>query len=486
MKSCIGKHVEPCYRYHQQLHFVQKSHECFACSTAHETHLKRHKEIALLIKSISKYDSELAATKLLPSRKKPRSNKDDHLNGESHDEINHLSDNISHLSSEDLEPISKKQRKTLKAERKGIPKEFEIITAEVLDDISEAIHQQIITGKAAAFTIEEYEMNETVDAGGMNPAIVQGNLGFSSMYRNKCLKKRNAADEETTQAVLSPTPHTPVPSKTVMTTPKSNKKRPFSPRPSKNAFGKIPKTPTIVPDALTSLDPAIFVRLGIPVYLQHDNSKKRKDLIGKLASAVCEDIEINDREDREAYVREAGFWRFVNKTTMQNMCELHVAFSWSTGEIRKEKRWQDMAAAKAGEGTIPEVVIGLGIIAPNDLTVPVDMETASKVEVNTVEAESSITYAPEGSSSKLEMSKVNANPVAVTACSVSLLNSVITPTETTTIPPPQMEMPMAWTTPVRASVTDQATKAKKVLRVVPVNVVERPPSPGWTTVSHKR
>ena len=41
-QSCYGIHTEPCPRYHQIMHFVGASHNCYPCIISNEQHEKRH------------------------------------------------------------------------------------------------------------------------------------------------------------------------------------------------------------------------------------------------------------------------------------------------------------------------------------------------------------------------------------------------------------------------------------------------------------
>lgn len=93
-----------------------------------------------------------------------------------------------------------------------------------------------------------------------------------------------------------------------------------------------------IPDPLLGVDPRIFDRLGLKIAGNDKWSKIRKENLKKLANIIAQDLEITERENREAEMREAGFWRFVTKKTAINLVELHKQFYWSTGELRKEPK----------------------------------------------------------------------------------------------------------------------------------------------------
>lgn len=100
---------------------------------------------------------------------------------------------------------------------------------------------------------------------------------------------------------------------------------------------------SVASDPLLGVDPKIFKRLGVRLAGMDKWSKKRKEHLKKLATSIAEDLEVTEREDREAETRKAGFLRFVNKRTVTNLDELHEHFSWSTGEIKKRDKAQKRA-----------------------------------------------------------------------------------------------------------------------------------------------
>lgn len=44
-QTCYGIHSIPCYRYHQTMHAIGTSHNCFACIQADELHENRHRRV---------------------------------------------------------------------------------------------------------------------------------------------------------------------------------------------------------------------------------------------------------------------------------------------------------------------------------------------------------------------------------------------------------------------------------------------------------
>lgn len=107
---------------------------------------------------------------------------------------------------------------------------------------------------------------------------------------------------------------------------------------------------SVASDSLVGVDPKIFERLGVKLAGKDKWSKKRKEHLKKLATIIAEDLEVTEREDREAEIRKAGFLRFVNKRIITNLDELHEHFSWSTGEITKRDRIQKRASDEGEKG----------------------------------------------------------------------------------------------------------------------------------------
>lgn len=49
---CLGEHVMPCHKYHQQLFWPNLTRDCKACTRSREEHLKRHKAIATALRDL--------------------------------------------------------------------------------------------------------------------------------------------------------------------------------------------------------------------------------------------------------------------------------------------------------------------------------------------------------------------------------------------------------------------------------------------------
>ncbi|KKY25878.1 putative zinc finger ring fyve phd-type protein [Diplodia seriata] len=54
LNICLGEHVMPCPKYHQNLFWPNKTHECDPCNRSREEHFKRHKAIAISLRELGR------------------------------------------------------------------------------------------------------------------------------------------------------------------------------------------------------------------------------------------------------------------------------------------------------------------------------------------------------------------------------------------------------------------------------------------------
>lgn len=189
-----------------------------------------------------------------------------------------------------------------------------IVSNGFLDFIAEALHGSKIADISSAM-FEEQEGEEIGGNQFKNEDLMRENLGFQTFTRNSAhvrqLKDRwrKLGQHGKAQVLAGPSP----------TAPGSQKPK----------FININET--------TRFDVNFFARLGVKYENRGDNSKARSDIVSKLTNKILEDMTIIGREEYETQVREAGFWRFVNRAAAQNLQEAHQDFSWVTGEYRKRR-----------------------------------------------------------------------------------------------------------------------------------------------------
>ncbi|PVH83570.1 hypothetical protein DL98DRAFT_412795 [Cadophora sp. DSE1049] len=301
--SCIGKHVEPCYR----------------CNSSDEMHHNRHKEILKIVRQIAALDEP---NTVFPPAKASSSRG---RRGSSATNSNTLTDTGSECPSVDDTRVTRRERKKAKKSGNGTRdrKSFEAFPLDETDFISEAIHLTVHESKGA------WEGTYVYDHKG------------AAAEENAVIEENDAEYDEDSMvahfdsfAVKSPA----TPLKDL--TPRQRKivKRTSTPvKYASHGLGSrkySTQFTAATTDHYDGVDPDIFFRLGIEVVSPPKNSKTRKDLVAKLVAAVKEDIEIITREDRETEMRAEGFWRWAGRTAYNTILQTRENLDWATGQKR--------------------------------------------------------------------------------------------------------------------------------------------------------
>lgn len=86
---------------------------------------------------------------------------------------------------------------------------------------------------------------------------------------------------------------------------------------------------------------AILNRLGISTSAVSYSAKERTSCLVRLRSAIKKDLDCTENEDRETMMRMAGYWRYVNRRTYNAMVRNKELWDWATGakleEIEEEE-----------------------------------------------------------------------------------------------------------------------------------------------------
>lgn len=247
----------------------------------------------------------------------------------------------------DSSPANSSKKKDLKKARRTARltnnNAQSIVSNGFLDFIAEALHgSKIVDISSAMFE----EQGEEIGANQFkNEELMRENLGFQTFTRNSS-QVRHIKDRWRKLGPLGKAQELAAPF-------------PTAPGSQKPKFVNINET--------TRFDVNYFARLGVKYENKSDTSKARSEIVLKLVNQILEDIEIIGREEYETQVREAGFWRFVNRAAAQNLQEAHQDFSWATGEFRKRRRpgmsSEGDAETKLGNNT---AVVGSGLGAGDD------------------------------------------------------------------------------------------------------------------------
>ncbi|KAL2066366.1 hypothetical protein VTL71DRAFT_2437 [Oculimacula yallundae] len=327
--SCIGKHVEPCYRFHQQLHFVGKSHECFGCNSSDELHHNRHKDILRIVRQINALDEPNI---ILPPARSANS-RARRGSFSTHSNSNTLTDNGSEGVGMEESKVSRRERKKAKKSGNGTKdrKSIEAFPLDETDFISEAIHLTVLESKGAWEGTYVYDHKKTVNE---EIAVVDEDdaeydeESFATHFESFAVKSPSTPLKDMTprqrKVVLKTSTHV---------------------KHASQGFGSrkyaIQFTSAMI-DPYDGVDPEIFFRLGIEIINPAKNSKARKDLVTKLVAAVKEDINIITREDKETEMRAEGFWRWAGKAAYENILKTRESLDWATGQKRGLPRFDDV------------------------------------------------------------------------------------------------------------------------------------------------
>ncbi|KAG9245204.1 hypothetical protein BJ878DRAFT_30916 [Calycina marina] len=308
--SCLGLHVEPCYRFHQQLHFLGKSHECFGCNKSDEMHHNRHKEILRIIRKFTELDSPenlhptLNSSLLCGNRRRS-------------DTQSSITDTSSETTLEDGsgKHMTRSQRKKEKKSKINDNKRrnMEVFPREDTDFVSEAIHLKIHESKGAWQGTYDYEktahileklVEEVKEAEDRTEDFDISTLSIKDAHEMTPRQRRN---------------------KTKLSTPAKH-----------DTYGggsrKYMYNRDTFFDVYDCVDPEIFVRLGVKIVSPAHNSSARKELVTKLVAAIKDDLQVIAQENKEAIVREEGFWRWAGKSAWHNIMEVRKTIDWATGQ----------------------------------------------------------------------------------------------------------------------------------------------------------
>lgn len=316
-----------------------------------EMHFKRHGAIARVVKEIDAHDKENAMSQPKFEKKKVPMQKDE-VEGSSGEGSTAESPDMSIVSSDygfKVEILSTKQKKKERKKEKvakQVREDPQSVSKEELDHVSEAIHLKIHGSKSGSFADSNGETtDDNLPYGeGICPQLVAENIFFTSHQRRKYygnLQKRATMSVEETEE--TPTKSSNIPTPTPTSTKDSKKSKQLSPNTAE--------------DALALIDPKILERLGVVGIIRHDTTRKRRELVNKLASLIKEDIDIVRKEDEDTRTRQASFWRFVGSSTLENLVESHKDYSWQTGELKNKEKYGDSLKVTGKSRMVDGIVV---------------------------------------------------------------------------------------------------------------------------------
>ncbi|KAK4693244.1 hypothetical protein P7C71_g4112, partial [Lecanoromycetidae sp. Uapishka_2] len=291
-------------RWEDHNHGLGQSHHCDACHKCIELHDKRHREIATIVQAIQRLDRE-TNTGASPLHNKTRRDKRKYNRplvepGESTKEVESDPElDWDEESSSTLVPEETQERKQLwngdnrkaaRDARKAAKNQirFNVITKEEMDNIQDALHPEI---RDAAERADQVPNGQ----GLADNATIDQNITFNS-HTFKYGSLRQGIHEK------------------------------------KLARANNPRTP----DSKTREEEQAIVEpmlasLGIRTNT-FKATKERKNLYAKLHTAIMGDLEAFENEQAETMKRMAGYWRYVNRRTYNQMVRNNELWDWATGQ----------------------------------------------------------------------------------------------------------------------------------------------------------
>lgn len=273
-----------------------------SCHTTVELHDKRHRQIASIVQSIQRLDRvHLSVIPLHSKKKKDKRRKywdESDADAEPKDSIQERGvewdDQSSTMNEEEAEDKQQywtaETRKAAKAGRKAAKNQARsnVITQAEMEDVQRSLHPEL--GKSA----EEGKQVQNGQGLADNKTI-EDNIAFNS-HTFKWGSLRQAIHQKKIT--------------------RSNESR-------NSAIPDLEEQNDI-------LDP-ILNSLGIRVNVSKA-TKERKSLETKLRNAIMEDVLAFQNEQAEKMQRMAGYWRYVNRRTYNQMVKNNELWDWATGQ----------------------------------------------------------------------------------------------------------------------------------------------------------
>lgn len=119
------------------------------------------------------------------------------------------------------------------------------------------------------------------------------------------------------------------------------------------------------PEQIGEILTLAFKRLGIKTNLA-EAAKARKVLDSKLRNAILKDLAALENEQAETMQRMAGYWRYANRRTYNQMVENNELWDWATGaKLQKVEEESGLGAIQEGDESLEE---GTSDRSPPDVT----------------------------------------------------------------------------------------------------------------------
>lgn len=273
-----------------------------SCHTTVELHDKRHRQIASIVQNIQRLDRVPLTVKPVHTKTKKEERRkcwdENDADPEPKDSIQELGvewdDQSSTLNEEESEDKQQywpaESRKAAKAERKTAKNQarFRVITQDDLENVQRSLHPELGAGAEPEKQVQNGQGltdNKTIED---NIAFTNHTFNWGSLRRSVHQKKLIAAKNSRKPVILSL-------------------------------------------DGQNEIFNPILINLGVRVNVLKP-TKERKSLETKLRNAIMEDILAFQNEEEEKMQRMAGYWRYVNRRTYNEMVKNNELWDWATGQ----------------------------------------------------------------------------------------------------------------------------------------------------------
>ncbi len=272
------------------------------CHTTIELHDKRHRQIASIVQNIKRLDRVHISVKTLRSKKKrnkgrkrwDESDADAELKDSIQERGVEWDDQSSTMDEEEAEDKQQhwtaETRKAAKAQRKAAKNQarFNVITQDDMENVQRSLHPELKN-------TTKQEKPDQKGQGLTDNKTIEDNIPFNThTFDWDCLRQG-------------------IHQKKII---KANESR---------------KPVTLNLEEENEILEPILSSLGIRVNVLKA-TKERKSLETKLRNAIMEDILAFQNEQDETMQRMAGYWRYVNRRTYNEMVKNNELWDWATGQ----------------------------------------------------------------------------------------------------------------------------------------------------------
>ncbi|KIX08575.1 uncharacterized protein Z518_03231 [Rhinocladiella mackenziei CBS 650.93] len=353
-QTCFGIHSIPCYRYHQTMHAIGTSHNCFSCIQADELHDNRHRRIAELLVEYkistgadpAKLRAGLeelpvnvprAATAAVTAGPAAQNDMIAQQEEEIRDEDNEDAQTTTSASSETVvaavpHKLTKAEARAMKKAAKAAKSQFKasknqkkhaiIVRTEDVDFVNKILHGDMAHQSASSHPLAS---DKTIEE------VIQRNMGFIASIEDhkkqllSTIAQRRRSDRERRKSAAAYHGH-------------GKRRRFIDSSHVEEGEDEYDEADKLVMAALTKLGVAANivgtkkVAGGVASSgVGGSGVSTQASIVANLKALVKDDLERFENEQRETCVRAGGFWRYAGRTVFDRMTKIAEELDWRTG-----------------------------------------------------------------------------------------------------------------------------------------------------------